>query len=89
MSGKLEKWLSSPPLKPHKKPLICSGGLTSRKLNQGRDLSCPGNHRNSNSTDKSELRDSQSPFTTPPSLSCCPDKVVQLIISHEYFHFLR
>ncbi|XP_057807552.1 DNA replication ATP-dependent helicase/nuclease JHS1 isoform X2 [Salvia miltiorrhiza] len=77
MSGKLEKWLSSPPLKAHKKPLICSDGLASRKLNQGHDLSCHGHQRISNSTDKSELRDSQSPFTTPPSLSCCPDKAVE------------
>ncbi|KAL1535834.1 DNA helicase [Salvia divinorum] len=77
MPGKLEKWLSSPPLKPHKKPIICSDGFASRKVNQGLNLSCPENHRNSNSTDKSVLRDSQSPFTTPPSLSCCPDKAVE------------
>lgn len=81
VSGKLEKWLSSPPLKPHTKPLIYPDGLASRKLNQGHDLSCPGNHISLNSTDKSELRDTQSPFSTPPSLSCCPDKVVQLIVS--------
>lgn len=76
-SGKLEKWLSSPPLKPHKKPVISSDGLASRKLNQGHDISCSGSHKNSSSTDKSDLRGTQSPFSTPPSLSCCPDKVVQ------------
>ncbi|KAH6793808.1 DNA replication helicase [Perilla frutescens var. hirtella] len=76
MSGKLEKWLSSPPLKPHKKPLM-SDGLASRKLNRGQDLSCPGNHRNMNSRDKSDLPDAQSPFSTPPSLSCCHDKAVE------------
>ncbi|XP_047955543.1 DNA replication ATP-dependent helicase/nuclease JHS1 [Salvia hispanica] len=77
MSGKLEKWLSSPPLKPHRKSIICSDGLASRKVNHGLNLSCPGNHRNSNCTDKSGLRDSQSPFTTPPSLSCCTGKAVE------------
>lgn len=89
ITGKLEKWLSSPPLKPHKKSLICSDGLASRKINVDQGLNYNGNHRNINSSDKSEVLNTQSPFSTPPSLSCCHDKVIQLKISYEYVDFLQ
>lgn len=85
-SGKLEKWLSSP-LKPHKKSLICSGELDSRKINRDPDLNYLGNLRNVNSSNKSEVLNTQSPFTTPPSLSC-HDKVFQLKISYYMLIFL-
>ncbi|KAL8500568.1 hypothetical protein ACS0TY_020227 [Phlomoides rotata] len=74
-SGKLEKWLSSP-LRPHKKSLICSDKPASRKINRDCDLNYHGNLRNVNSSNKSEVLNTQSPFTTPPSLSCCHDKVL-------------
>ncbi|KAI3444863.1 hypothetical protein Pfo_001528 [Paulownia fortunei] len=82
MSGKLEKWLSSPPLKPDKKSLICSDGLASRKVNSGQGLNCLGNNRNINSNDKSEVLNSQSPFSTPPSLSCCHVKALDDVDSN-------
>ncbi|KAL7120847.1 hypothetical protein ACP275_02G147300 [Erythranthe tilingii] len=74
MSGRLERWLSSPPLKPDKKSLICSDGFASRKVNSDNDLNCRRNRRNISSNNKSEVVNTQSPFSTPPSLSCCHDK---------------
>ncbi|CAA0842768.1 DNA replication helicase- putative [Striga hermonthica] len=77
MSGQLEKWLSSPPLKPEKKYLSCSHRQASQKLKPPHDISCCENTRNTSSSDKSEARNSQSPFSTPPSLSCCPVKALE------------
>ncbi|KAG8391426.1 hypothetical protein BUALT_Bualt01G0186600 [Buddleja alternifolia] len=82
ISGKLEKWLSSPPLKADKKSLICSNLVTSRNVNPDHDVNCHGNNRNINSNDKSEVLNTQSPFSTPPSLSCCHDKALDDVDSN-------
>ncbi|KAK4414336.1 DNA replication ATP-dependent helicase/nuclease JHS1 [Sesamum alatum] len=77
MPGKLERWLASPPLKAENKSLICSDGVALRKVN-----SVHGNHRNIKSNDKSEVLNTQSPFSTPPSLSCCNDKALDYVHSN-------
>ncbi|KAK6119270.1 hypothetical protein DH2020_046996 [Rehmannia glutinosa] len=82
MSGKLEKWLSSPPLKPDKKYLICSDGHVSRKVNPAHDSYYHGNNRNISSNDKSEVLYTQSPFSTPPSLSLCHGKALDDVDSN-------
>ncbi|KAK6140588.1 hypothetical protein DH2020_025671 [Rehmannia glutinosa] len=82
MSGKLEKWLSSPPLKPDKKYLICSDGHASRKVNPAHDSYYHGNNRNISSNDKSEVLYTQSPFSTPPSLSLCHGKALDDVDSN-------
>ncbi|KAL2536685.1 DNA replication helicase [Forsythia ovata] len=73
-SGKLEKWLSSPPLNAAEKSLICSNRVTSRNINSGSDVDCHGSNGNTNSKNNSDVFNSQSPFNTPPSLSFCHDK---------------
>ncbi|KAL0429394.1 UNVERIFIED_CONTAM: DNA replication ATP-dependent helicase/nuclease JHS1 [Sesamum radiatum] len=82
MSGKLERWLASPPLRAENKSLICSDGVASRKVNSVHDLNGHGNHRNIKSNDKSEVPNTQSPFSTPPSLSCCHDKALDDVHSN-------
>ncbi|KAL0464309.1 UNVERIFIED_CONTAM: DNA replication ATP-dependent helicase/nuclease JHS1 [Sesamum latifolium] len=82
MSGKLERWLASPPLKAENKSLTCSDGVASRKVNSILDLNGHGNHRNIKSNDKSEVTNTQSPFSTPPSLSCCHDKALDDVHSN-------
>ncbi|KAL6559283.1 hypothetical protein OROGR_004400 [Orobanche gracilis] len=77
MSGKLEKWLSSPSVKADKKYLTCSEGQASRKINPSHDSNCHRNNRYINSVDKSEVPYTQSPFSTPPSLSCCHGKALE------------
>ncbi|GFP90454.1 DNA replication ATP-dependent helicase/nuclease dna2 [Phtheirospermum japonicum] len=74
MSGKLGKWLSSPPLKPDKKYFICSDGHASRLVNPAHDSNSHGTNRIISSNDKSEVPYTRSPFSTPPSLSCCLGK---------------
>ncbi|KAL3613640.1 hypothetical protein CASFOL_041714 [Castilleja foliolosa] len=75
-SGKLGKWLSSPPIKPDKNYVICSDGHESRMVNPAHDSNSHGNNRNISSNGKSEVQYTQSPFSTPPSLSCCLGKDV-------------
>ncbi|KAK4410946.1 DNA replication ATP-dependent helicase/nuclease JHS1 [Sesamum angolense] len=82
MAGKLERWLASPPLKAENKSLVCSDGVASRKVNTVHDLNGHGNHRNIKSNDKSEVPNTQSPFSTPPSLSCCHDKALDDVHSN-------
>ncbi|KAL6582405.1 hypothetical protein OROMI_006419 [Orobanche minor] len=45
ISGKLEKWLSSPSLKADKKYLTCYEGQASRKINPSHDSNCHRNNR--------------------------------------------
>ena len=71
--GKLEKWLSSPPMSAAEKSLIFSNriGLKGVRLDQEMDL-----HGSDENNNDSGLLNSQSPFKTPPSLSYCNDKVI-------------
>ncbi|KAM7512220.1 hypothetical protein LguiB_011095 [Lonicera macranthoides] len=73
--GKLEKWLSSPPMSAAEKSLIFSNkiGLKGVRLDQEMDLLGSDENANENNND-SGLLNSQSPFKTPPSLSYCNDK---------------
>lgn len=75
--GKLEKWLSSPPMSAAEKSLIFSNriGLKGVRLDQEMDLHGSDENANANNND-SGLLNSQSPFKTPPSLSYCNDKVI-------------
>uniref|UniRef100_A0A5B7AJ85 DNA helicase n=2 Tax=Davidia involucrata TaxID=16924 RepID=A0A5B7AJ85_DAVIN len=73
-AGKLEKWLSSPPLKPDEKSLIFSNRVSLKKVNPYHDMDCHGNHENKNDKNNSGVIISQSPFKTPPSLSYHHDK---------------
>lgn len=75
MSGKLEKVLSPQPLKAAEKSLMCSNIAALRKVNSAHAVHCTGSCENTNKNIKSEELNTQSPFTTPPSLSCCQEKV--------------
>lgn len=86
-SGKLEKWLSSPPLKACEKSLICSDNAATTKTKSDGDVNSQGNNSYANSNCKPEVLNSQSPFTTPPSLSCCHDKVTTIITSPPMLDF--
>ncbi|XP_073037531.1 DNA replication ATP-dependent helicase/nuclease JHS1 isoform X4 [Primulina eburnea] len=75
MSRKLEKLLSAQPLKAAEKSLMYSNIASSRKVNSARDARCTGSCENTNNNINSEELNTQSPFTTPPSMSCCQGKV--------------
>ncbi|XP_051146312.1 DNA replication ATP-dependent helicase/nuclease JHS1 [Andrographis paniculata] len=74
MSRKLERWLSSPPPKTDKELLICFDKVASRKSNSADDIHCHEKSRPINNNNKSAIRSTQSPFSTPPSLSFCHNK---------------
>ncbi|CAI9103410.1 OLC1v1001879C1 [Oldenlandia corymbosa var. corymbosa] len=67
--GKLEKWLSSPPLKCAKNHLSCPDGFSLRKHNPGFIAPDLEKTENSNGRNSSGEICSQSPFQTPPSMS--------------------
>ncbi|XP_057510867.1 DNA replication ATP-dependent helicase/nuclease JHS1-like [Actinidia eriantha] len=73
--GKLEKWLSSPPLKPAEKSLIVSNWVSFKKLKPHHDIDLHRSQGNANDENNSCVTNSQSPFKTPPSLSYCHDKL--------------
>ncbi|GFZ00758.1 DNA replication helicase [Actinidia rufa] len=73
--GKLEKWLSSPPLKPAEKSLIVSNWVSFKKLKPHHDIDLHRSQGNVNDENNSCVTNSQSPFKTPPSLSYCHDKL--------------
>lgn len=75
-TGKLEKWLSSPPLKALENSLTLSdrASLTNGNLEHGLDFH--GRTDCGNDKDKSGAEKSQSPFKTPPSLSYSNNKVI-------------
>lgn len=75
-TGKLEKWLSSPPLKALENSLILSDRTSLRNGNPEHDLDFHGITECRNAKDKSGDEKSQSPFKTPPSLSYCNNKVI-------------
>ncbi|KAL3833010.1 hypothetical protein ACJIZ3_007746 [Penstemon smallii] len=78
-SGKLEKWLSSPPLKASEKSVICSDRVSSRNVNSDHSVNC---HGNNSSLNRNITLNTRSPFSTPPSLSCCHDKALDNVYSH-------
>ncbi|XP_027113474.2 DNA replication ATP-dependent helicase/nuclease JHS1-like [Coffea arabica] len=81
-AGKLEKWLSSPPVKAAENSLTCSDRVSLRK-HTGRHIVCKvENLAIRNSENNSEEVCSQSPFKTPPSLSYCHDKPHDGVIIH-------
>lgn len=75
-TGKLEKWLSSPPLKASENSLILSNRISFRNINPEHDMELQGRPETVNDKNNSGLVKSQSPFKTPPSLSYCHDKVI-------------
>ena len=81
-AGKLEKWLSSPPVKAAENSLTCSDRVSLRKHTRRHIVCKVENLANRNSKNNSEKVCSRSPFKTPPSLSYCHDKVIIL-------HFAR
>ncbi|KAH7849649.1 hypothetical protein Vadar_020933 [Vaccinium darrowii] len=70
--GKLEKWLSSPPLKPTEKSSLSMNGVSLKRFNPHLDMD--QSQENSYDNNDSCVTNSQSPFKTPPSLSYCHDK---------------
>ncbi|KZV43646.1 hypothetical protein F511_00197 [Dorcoceras hygrometricum] len=75
MSGKLEKLPSEQPFKAAENPLTCSEIAALGKVNSVHDGHCTGSCENTNNNIKSDELNTQSPFTTPPSLSCYQEKV--------------
>ncbi|KAK4488581.1 hypothetical protein RD792_004347 [Penstemon davidsonii] len=84
-SGKLEKWLSSPPLKASEKSVICSDRVSSRNVNSDHSVKC---HGNNSSLNRNITLNTRSPFSTPPSLSCSHDKVIMILnaLDNVYSH---
>ncbi|KAL1802450.1 hypothetical protein ACET3Z_031097 [Daucus carota] len=76
-TGKLEKWLSSPPLKALENSLILSDQTSLRNANSEHGRTDCGNDK-----DKSGAGKSQSPFQTPPSLSYCNNKPAEGVNSN-------
>ncbi|KAL8105137.1 DNA replication ATP-dependent helicase/nuclease JHS1 [Apium graveolens] len=74
-SGKLEKWLSSPPLKALENSLTLSDRASLRNDNLEHGLDFHGTTHCGNDKDKSGAEKSQSPFKTPPSLSYSNNKL--------------
>ncbi|KAL6964901.1 DNA helicase [Sarracenia purpurea var. burkii] len=66
--GKLEKWLSSPPLKPAEKSLIFSNWVSSKRFIPHHDVDLHRSDGRANDKNNSPVTNSQSPFITPPSL---------------------
>lgn len=75
-TGKLEKWLSSPPLKALENSLTLSDRASVRNSNLEHGLDFHGRTDCRNDKDKFGAEKSQSPFKTPPSLSYCNNKVI-------------
>ncbi|XP_028095091.1 DNA replication ATP-dependent helicase/nuclease DNA2 isoform X1 [Camellia sinensis] len=80
--GKLEKWLSSPPLKPTEKSLLISNRVNLKRINIHHDVDFHQSQGNANDKNNSCLTNSQSPFKTPPSLSYCHDKPDDIVGSN-------
>ncbi|XP_073140812.1 DNA replication ATP-dependent helicase/nuclease JHS1 isoform X2 [Henckelia pumila] len=75
MSGKLENLLPAQPLKAAEISLTCSNIAALGKVNSTDDAHRTRSCENTNNNIKTEELNTQSPFTTPPSLSCCQEKI--------------
>ncbi|XP_052211363.1 DNA replication ATP-dependent helicase/nuclease JHS1 isoform X2 [Diospyros lotus] len=71
--GKLEKWLSSPPLRPAEKSLIFSNRFSLKKVDTHKDVDYHRSQGNVNDNNFC-VTNTQSPFRTPPSLSYSHDR---------------
>ncbi|KAI8572529.1 hypothetical protein RHMOL_Rhmol01G0206500 [Rhododendron molle] len=72
--GKIEKWLSSPPLKSTEKSSLSTNGVSLKRFNPNLDIGLHRSQENSNDNSNTCVTNSPSPFKTPPSLSYCHDK---------------
>ncbi|XP_058204643.1 DNA replication ATP-dependent helicase/nuclease JHS1 isoform X2 [Rhododendron vialii] len=72
--GKIEKWLSSPPLKSTEKSSLSTNGVSLKRFNPNLDIGFHRSQENSNDNSNTCVTNSPSPFKTPPSLSYCHDK---------------
>lgn len=83
--GKIEKWLSSPPLKSTEKSSLSTNGVSLRRFNPNLDIGFHRSQENSNDNSNTCVTNSPSPFKTPPSLSYCHDKVSNVFSDQEFF----
>ena len=71
--GKAEHLLTSPTPKPFESSLGSMNKIGSKGMNPDQDMDYTVN---ATTVSNFGIAGTQSPFRTPPSLSCCPDKVM-------------
>ncbi|XP_031092095.1 DNA replication ATP-dependent helicase/nuclease JHS1 isoform X1 [Ipomoea triloba] len=73
-SGKVQKWLSSPPPKKAENSLVHPNKTTVTSVNVDQVMDIHAKNGKTNGEKNSAIANSQSPFKTPPSLTYCNDK---------------